>query len=1663
MTISGVPAGAELSAGTDNNDGTWTLSADQVDGLTITPPENSDEDFTLTVSATTTDGDDSATVNGTMDVSVAADADAPTLETTTAAGDEDTAIALNIDTGLADTDGSETLSITISDVPNGATLSAGVDNNDGTWTLSGNDLDGLTITPAEDYSGSFDLGVTATATEADGGDVATTTGSITVDVTEVDDSVEGSTLDTTDASGNEDTAIALDIDVTQLDTDGSETVSITISDVPDGALLSAGTDNGDGTWSLDTDDLDGLSITPPDDSNVDFQLGVSVTTTEADGGESSTVTATLDVDVVGVADALTLDVTLGEAETVTTGASPVDVTISSDNVLASDSGFTVTARTIDNDGNLTEASSDNVSVNPGGPTGFGVLGNASGANTEIGFDSASGQSEELVISFDDDVTSVDVSIAWQHSGESSHYDLYQDGVKVGEGSISGGTDGVDDVGTFTADGGVAFDQIVFTAEGAGDDFLVNSITFEAYEGGTSSVEYPLDITSNLTDTDTSETLSITIDGLPDGASLSAGTENEDGTWTLDADDLDGLTVSTPVDAPAFDLDVSATATENDGDTNTVSTTVSFEATDTSVEGATVDTTSSTGNEDSAIALDIDVTQADTDGSETVSITISDVPDGAVLSAGTDNNDGTWTLNADDLDGLTITPPENSNADFQLGVSVTTTESNGGASSTTTASIDVDVVGVADEATVSASTDFSEIVSTETTVSVPSSITDEASGNTITVSGVPSGATLSAGSDNGDGSWTLSDSDLSGLTVTPADGATDDIDLSFSVVETGAGDTLVSEDFSSSSSGWSGGAAASNGQLVIGGDNYDEAAIKTFDFGDDHAGQTVEISFTSSTFGGWETSGSATDYFNVEANGTEILDTVNVAGSYTFTATLDENGQLELDMSVDATDWREGVKIDNFEISGGDDFTAEVATDSVTVTPDAPGIVYDLDITASLADTDSSETLSIDVDNLPDGAVLSAGTENEDGSWTLASGDLANLTVTVPEGTATFDLQVSATSTENDGDTTSVSTSATVTEVDTTVEGATLETTDASGSEDNAIALDIDASLIDTDGSESMSITISDVPAGATLSAGTDNGDGTWTLGQGDLSGLTILPAEDSSADFQLGISVTTTEVGTGDTSTSTATLDVTVEGVADAPELSVTLGDGTETAAGVTPVSYWKLDESGDGNETLVDSVGDNDGTPKNTLKDMDDSGQFGTAAEFNGGGKGDSDDEYIEVDHSADLKPDNGSLTLWFNTDDANNGTLASSDSSGYDSGGHFNLSIDDGHLKLRMQDSDSSHTITSSSAGSAGDVSTNEWNQVTVSWGEDGMKMYMNGELVASDDSYTGGLQGNENPWTFGVSQSTSDNDVANHDDLYDYFDGHLDDIAIYDQQLTADQVSDLFDQGVQELIDNGGDSSVEFPLTIAASTTDGSETLSIMVDGLPDDAILSAGTDNGDGTWSLETNDLDGLTVTVPAGSEDFAMTVSATSTDGDDAITATEIVPVDVAGDGFTGDVNGTSGDDTLTGSSGADIIDAGAGNDQIDAGAGDDTVMAGAGNDEIDGGAGDDVIDGGAGNDTIDSGAGDDHIMGGDGDDLFIFGAGDGSDYFDGGNGWSDTVQLEDVGGGPGGDGGWALQVEGDIGYTQTDSGIEFDEEVAGSITLSDGSELTFEGVEKLEW
>jgi translation elongation factor EF-1beta len=309
ISLSGIPDGAVLTDGSGNEitvtDGVADVAPGDLAGLSITPPENSDADFSLTMSVTTVDGDDTATSTSTFDVAVAADADAPTVTATDVSGSEDGSIDLDIASALTDTDGSESLSVTLSGIPDGAVLTDGSGNEitvtDGVADVDPAALSDLSITPPENFNGSFDLTVSATSTEADGGDAATTTSTLTVDVAAVND---GPVAVDDAVSTDEDSAVTIDVLGNDTDVDG-DSLSVTGATLPDGV---------DGTVVVNDDGS--ISFTPGDGFDalgVGESQDVEITYTISDG-QGGTDTATATVTVTGtndgpVADAGTLDAT----------------------------------------------------------------------------------------------------------------------------------------------------------------------------------------------------------------------------------------------------------------------------------------------------------------------------------------------------------------------------------------------------------------------------------------------------------------------------------------------------------------------------------------------------------------------------------------------------------------------------------------------------------------------------------------------------------------------------------------------------------------------------------------------------------------------------------------------------------------------------------------------------------------------------------------------------------------------------------------------------------------------------------------------------------------------------------------------------------------------------------------------------------------------------------------------------------------------------------------------------------------------------------------------------------------------------------------------------------------------------------------------------------
>ena len=1321
-------------------------------------------------------------------------------------GGSETEFPLTITSALTDTDSSETLSISVAGLPDGATLSAGYVNPDGSVSLTPAELEGLTLTVPADSDAQFDLQVTATSTENDG-DTETTVANIQVGT---DTEASDPSLEVQDAAGSEDTAIALDIAAALTDLDGSESLSVEISEIPDGAILTLS--DGvvitptNGSITLHDDQLSGLTITPPSDSNVEFDLTITATATEANG-ETASVTSTLPVEVTGVADAPTVGINVGDPVFIEGAGDPIEITINSGNVTSGDAGFTVGARSINPDGTLSDASTDNLSFQSN-PPGFGVSGSASGADSELGFNSSLDVSEEIVVTFDDPVATANVAFAWQHSGEDATVELYRDGVKVGEATVTGVTDNVDDPVTFTADDGGTFDSIVFSAPGQGDDYLINSIDFTTANDGQDLVEYPIDIQAALTDTDGSESLSVELGGIPDGAVLTLAdgsvVDVNNGAATIDTDQLTGITLQVSGDTnQTFDLTVTATTVEDDS-TSTATTSATTEVdVDVDVEGATLDTVNAAGDEDTAIALEIDTALIDTDGSETVSIEIGGIPDGSLLASGgvaIDVTNGVATLSEAQLEGLTVTPPSDSGDDFQLTVTATTTESLSGETAQSSATMDVTVNAVADEAEISA-TNESGLEDGWIQLHMDAALTDVDGSKTmsIEITGVPDGAILNPGIEIGDGVWTATALQLPTICILPPEDFSGDMNLSLiaTTSEDENGDTaVVSEDF------------------VV----------------------SVEAVADAPT-----------------------LDADDASG--------DENSAIALD------------------------------------------------IAAAVTDIDQSESLSVELSGIPDGAslALADGTALAivDGSATIDGSDLEGITITPPVDSDTdFTLDVTAIATEPNGDTASVTDTISVQVFD--VDGGPdLTVTDAQGNEDTAIALDIAAAFSGGSTSEQVmfvmdesSDSILKVLADGTVEVLVSEDDITAATGESganlhdrglsiDDSGNVYFTDEDSDSILMKPADGGPVQIVTSESDIEAAT------GGSHADPQDMTLGsdgmlyindDDTDSIVQVNPVTgAVQVLVSGDALEALTG------------ISNVDLDGGITASADGKLYAASDgSPDAIFEIDIAtgeASVVADNGPWT---------------------DLEGYITMAPN-GNLVVTDQGTDAVYEVDPATGETSVLITSAQITAVTGKSHADlqaGLSFDSDGNLyLAEEDS--------DHVLKFPVDATTG--------------------------EINADAGEIFVDKSDMKTA-TGSSPDLEGAIAFADIITD-SETVSIEISDIPEGASIAVNgvaIDVTDGIAELTSDQLQGLTVTPPEDSDqDFTLTVTATGTDaeGNEASSmATLDVTVNAVADDpsltVTETVNASPDvtDQVIVGLDAAETLSGGAGDDTIDGGAGDDVIF-----------------------------------------------------------------------------------------------------------------------------
>ncbi len=610
--------------------------------------------------------------------------------------------------------------------------------------------------------------------------------------------------------------------------------------------------------------------------------------------------------------------------------------------------------------------------------------------------------------------------------------------------------------------------------------------------------------------------------------------------------------------------------------------------------------------------------------------------------------------------------------------------------------------------------------------------------------------------------------------------------------------------------------------------------------------------------------------------------------------------------------------------------------------DQPTVAADrmlpLAIAGALRDRECVDVLGVGVSNLPPGTVLSAGTDNGDGSWTLAASDLDGLTITPPaDRSGDVTLTVSAVARDAAGADGALTTTAFGLKV---VFGAAptppvpptpapaiadaVGAADAGVGGERTVALDIDVGLGEDDAPGPISVAIGGLPSGATLSAGAHDGTGTWVLDASALPGLTLALPAGTPDQIALGIAATA-----ADGTSATGVLALTVSELPDAepepeladeparePELEPEPVIGLEFEPAIepepepepafdadttpqqmpppmvtaappgahVPVAYWKLDESRPG--IVGDELASHHGRSHGVAADAS-GGAFDTVDSFDG------IDDYIVVPHAADLAPRAGTLTVWFNAF-AGQGTIAARGTPA--TGVYLALAVTGRRLRFVLGDGETIRVAQGGAFGSA------EWTQATITWGAAGMALYLNGEPVAADD-FAGGLAAAAAPWLFGAA-GTDDGGIG------EFFHGELDDIAVYADQLDAAAVRLLFQIGVIGLMSGEAAATAQHARDSALNLdaipveTEGPASLATLDAGIDDDnedagdvVVLPEATTDGDSPLDLDAipAESEGPESLAVLDTEDEETGIAADANDVADAIAA-DVTPAELGAGG-----------------------------------------------------------------------------------------------------------------------------------------------------------------------
>ena len=1170
LSVEGVTYTGADGVLTDNGDGTYSFAPNE--------NFNGDVNFTFDVS----DGTDTVTAN--IDVSVTPENDPPVAGSTSYTVHEDNSITISDEQLLANSSDIEG-DVSVDSVSYSGADGVFQDNGDGTYTFS----------PNENFNGEVSLDVVVV--DEDGAADSTTAG---ITVLEVNDPpIAGATS----YSVNEDEVITISSEqllANASDVEGEVAIDSVSYSGSDGIF----TDNGDGTFSF------------APNANFDGDVSLDVVVVDEDGVTAAT---NANIDVLPINDA---PVSGNLAYSVDEDNS---ITLSQEQLLAQASdveGDALTATNLVVDGDATVTANDDGSFTITPDANFN-------GDIDITFDINDG-TDTIVATADLTVNPVNDL----PQPEDQAFTIGEDGVLLftDEDLLDGATDidgddlSVEGVSYTGADG-------VLTDNGDG------TYSFAPNENFNGDVNFTFDV-SDGTDTVTANIdVTVTPENDPPVAGSTSYTVHEDNSITISNEQLlanssdiegevaidsvsysgadgvfrdngDGTYTFSPNENFNGEVSLDVVVVDEDGatDSTTAGITV-LEVNDPPIAGAT----SYSVNEDEVITI----------SSEQLLANASDVEgEVAIDSVSYSGSDGIFTDNGDGT--FSFAPNENFNGDVSLDVVVTDED---GATVAINASIDVLPINdapVSGDLAYSVDEDGSITLSQEQLLAQAGDVDgDDLTASNLTVDG---NATVVA---NDDGSFTITpDADFNGdidlsFDITDGDAtiqATADLtvnpvndlptvgqpqfvtqeDTSFTFTEEQLlqnagdidGDNLTVENVASDS-----------GTLVDNGDgtytfapneNFDGNVNVTFDVNDGTATvpaeanidvQSVvdmpELSIASDLVIASDNFESGSNGWNANTESSQGFETGDMLGRIGGTGG-DEAVSKTYDIPSDVNEVN--ISFSFYEIDSWDGESFQIFVGGEQLTTLENSAFRTQDGTTTLYDSDGNEV----------GEVIHGASQREGFSGWNDQAHQVNLTVPVEDG----QLQLGFGSTLNQS---IPDESFGIDNIEITVADADYQII---GTEDTPVPLDIDAALTDTDGSENLSILIEDVPEGSSLSAGVDNGDGTWSLQPGELEGLEFIPSADFNGDVTLTVNATSTDVDTGTTATATQDVTIHISPTNDAPEVTGDITAVTAEDNSITLTQEQLLEHAVDidGDDLSAINLSTND---ENATVEMNEDGSF--------------------------------------------------------------------------------------------------------------------------------------------------------------------------------------------------------------------------------------------------------------------------------------------------------------------------------------------------------------------------------------------------------------------------------------------------------------------------